>query len=310
MAVSALLRRLAFAAHFKDGGRALLHLTDLQNLRKNPIFLRDLIPSDCAPALSKITLRGSGGSGRQPTFGGQHHLCLISFGVGFIFTFTGPTVKRYDHLDPLQWLRSCTARGKSERTKWFAHAMQFWMTRLKNLFSFFFNIKRMSQCLMGAWKRYWKVEIGKFGNNLTISFGNFDNFGDKLWTQNRALGTRSSSWSKVFLSFAPGCNSSLRFKSKSAGRWTFVKLLRDCHRLPLLLLPVGERLATGLKLYPLILTAGVVDFAFLQMSTSLQRMTKANAGKYKTLFFEKNFSLRELDKTSDNELLTVSFIGQ
>ena len=44
-----------------DGGRALLHLTDLQNLRKNPIFLRDLIPSDCAPALSKITLRGSGG---------------------------------------------------------------------------------------------------------------------------------------------------------------------------------------------------------------------------------------------------------
>lgn len=72
----------------------------------------------------------------------------------------------------------------------------------------------------------------------------------------------------------------------------------------------GKRLATGLKLYPLILTAGVVDFAFLQMSTSLQRMTKANAGKYKTLFFEKNFSLRELDKTSDNELLTVSFIGQ
>ena len=181
--------------------------------------------------------------GRQPTFRGQHHLCLISFGVGFIFTFTGPSVKRFDHLDPLQWLRSCTARGKSERTKWFAHAMQFWMTRLKNLFSFFFNIKRMSQCLMGAWKRYWKVEIGKFGNNLTISFGNFDNFGDKLWTQNRALGTRSSSWSKVFLSFAPGCNSSLRFKSKSAGRWTFVKLLRDCHRLPLLvLLPVGKDL--------------------------------------------------------------------
>ena len=70
---SALLRRLAFAGHFKDGGRALLHLTDLQKLRKNPIFLRDLIPSDCAPALGKITLRGSGRSGRQPTFGGQHH---------------------------------------------------------------------------------------------------------------------------------------------------------------------------------------------------------------------------------------------
>ena len=45
--------------------------------------------------------------GRQPTFRGQHHLCLISFGVGFIFTFTGPSVKRFDHLDPLQWLRSC-----------------------------------------------------------------------------------------------------------------------------------------------------------------------------------------------------------
>ena len=86
MEADALLRRLAFAAHFKDGGRALLHLTDLQNLRKNPIFLRDLIPSDCAPALGKITLRGSG---RQPTFGGQHHLCLISFGGGFIFNFTG-----------------------------------------------------------------------------------------------------------------------------------------------------------------------------------------------------------------------------
>ena len=72
-----------------DGGRALPHLTDLHNLRKNPIFLRDLIPSDCAPALDKITLRGSGGPGHQPTFGGQHHLCLISFGVGFIFNFTG-----------------------------------------------------------------------------------------------------------------------------------------------------------------------------------------------------------------------------
>ena len=69
MAVGALLRRLAFAAHFKDGGRALLHLTDLQNLRKNPIFLRDLIPSDCAPALSKITLRGSGRAVGSQLFG-------------------------------------------------------------------------------------------------------------------------------------------------------------------------------------------------------------------------------------------------
>ena len=69
MAAGALLRRLAFAAHFKDGGRALLDLTDLQNLRKNPIFLRDLIPSDCAPALSKITLRGSGRAVGSQLFG-------------------------------------------------------------------------------------------------------------------------------------------------------------------------------------------------------------------------------------------------
>ena len=81
----------------KDGGRALPHLTDLQNLRKNPIFLRDLIPSDCAPALDKITLRGSGGSGPQPTFGGQHHLCLISFGVGFIFNFTRREVVNFEN---------------------------------------------------------------------------------------------------------------------------------------------------------------------------------------------------------------------
>ena len=80
-----------------DGGRALLHLTDLQNLRKNPIFLRDLIPSDCAPALSKITLRGSGGPVGSQLLGGQHHLFLITF--GFIFTFAGSTVKRYELLD-------------------------------------------------------------------------------------------------------------------------------------------------------------------------------------------------------------------
>ena len=193
--------------------------------------------------------------------------------------------------------------------------MQFWMTRLKNLFSFFFNIKRMSQCLMGAWKRYWKVEIGKFGNNLTISFGNFDNFGDKLWTQNRALGTRRSSWSKVFLSFAPGCNSSLR--SKSAGRWTFVKLLRDCHYYHFQwgktcnwIEAVSFNFDRRRCWFCIFANVHISPENGKSKSTSLQRMTKANAGKYKTLFFEKNFSLRELDKTSDNELLTVSFIGQ
>ena len=107
----------------KDGGRALPHLTDLQNLRKNPIFLRDLIPSDCAPALDKITLRGSGGSGPQPTFGGQHHLCLISFGVGFIFNFTrggGQLWKHIDNLDPV-------LQEAIHNSKWFAHAMQLSM---------------------------------------------------------------------------------------------------------------------------------------------------------------------------------------
>ena len=187
---SALLRRLAFAGHFKDGGRALLHLTDLQNLRKNPIFLRDLIPSDCAPALSKITLRGSGGAGRQPTFGGQHHLCLISFGVGFIFT-----LKRYnllfDNLDPLQWLLQRSIMYCKRQFKAPNDLPTQWPRSLLINCRFQIQCKKKGlsgKCLMEASTIYWKVEIGKFGNNLTISFGNF---GNNLWTQNQAVGTKS-----------------------------------------------------------------------------------------------------------------------
>ena len=35
---AALLRRLAFAGHLKDGGSPPLHLTDLQNLKKESNF--------------------------------------------------------------------------------------------------------------------------------------------------------------------------------------------------------------------------------------------------------------------------------
>ena len=79
-----------------------------------------------------------------------------------------------------------------QSTKWFAHAM----TGVKSsvFIACRFQIKCnkkewvSGKCLMGASEIYWKVEIGKFGNNLTISFGNF---GNKLWTQKHAVGTKS-----------------------------------------------------------------------------------------------------------------------